>query len=354
MKYRHNITQDRPIVNATDDTSDALLCARTLAQPVCTAADSPTANSGMGVVNARRSSRERWCSMTVLIAVAAVVLAASVAPALAATAITTCTELQNIHNNLAGDYYLANDIDCSGFDYDSDGKGFMPIGTSSSQFTGTFDGKGYKITNLYINRSSMNYVGLFGRIGSASEIKDVGLEEVDVSGSYYVGGLVGLNSFRTITNCSSAGSVTGSSNYVGGLVGYNDGTITNSSFTGSVSGSSNYVGGLVGYNYFGTITNSSSSGSVSGSSNYVGGLVGHNGAMMGDGVITNCFSTGSVSGTSNVGGLVGCNGDMEGQGVITNCYSTGSVTGSSNVGGLILWNNHKFILGYRNIRAVFK
>ena len=66
-------------------------------------------------------------------------------PALAATPITNCEELQNIRNGLAGDYYLANDVNCSGFDY-GDGKGFMPIGTSSNKFTGTFDGQGYKIT----------------------------------------------------------------------------------------------------------------------------------------------------------------------------------------------------------------
>ena len=55
----------------------------------------------------------------------------------------------------------------------------MPIGTWSNKFTGTFDGQGYKITHLYINRPSTNYVGLFGYAGSGSEIKDVGLEEVD-------------------------------------------------------------------------------------------------------------------------------------------------------------------------------
>ncbi|RLG28463.1 hypothetical protein DRO03_09765, partial [Methanosarcinales archaeon] len=197
MKYRHNTRQDRPIVNATDDTSDALIRARTLAQPVCTAAASPTANSGRGAVNARGSTRGRWCSTAVLIAVAAVMLTAFSMPALAATAITNCTELQNIRNNLDGDYYLANDIDCSAFDY-GDGKGFMPIGTYDSVFTGTFDGKGYKITNLYINRPSTDYVGLFGDIGSRGEITNTSLEDVDVNGSAYVGGLVGFN-YGTIT-----------------------------------------------------------------------------------------------------------------------------------------------------------
>ena len=195
-------------------------------------------------------------------------------PALAQTAVTTCAELQNIKDNLGGNYYLANDIDCSGFG------NFEPIGTESSKFTGTFDGKGYKITNLYINRPSTDNVGLFGFTGSGSEIKDVGLEEVDVSGD----------------GC------------VGGLVGFNDGPITNSYSSGSVSGSCG-VGGLVGYKRQGTITNSYSSGSVSGSWN-VGGLVGIN-----EGTITNSYSTGSVTGSNYVGGLVGDN-----VGTITNCY----------------------------------
>ena len=70
MKYRHNTTQDRPIVNATDDTSDTLLCAYTLAPPACTAADSPTANSGRGMMNAYRSIRGRWCSTVVAVPIA--------------------------------------------------------------------------------------------------------------------------------------------------------------------------------------------------------------------------------------------------------------------------------------------
>jgi uncharacterized repeat protein (TIGR01451 family) len=237
-------------------------------------------------------------------------------PALAATPITTCTELQNIRNGLAGDYYLANDIDCSGI------ANFKPIGTSSSKFTGTFDGKGYKITNMYINRPSTNYVGLFGYTATGSEIKDVGLEEVNVSGKRYVGGLVGVN-MGPITNSYSSGSVSGYS-HVGGLVGYNYGPITNSYSSGSVSGSSR-VGGLVGFVNLGTITNSYSSGSVSGDS-YVGGLVG----FVNLGTITNSYSSGSVSGSSRVGGLVGRN-----DGTITNSYSSGSVSGSSRVGGLV-------------------
>jgi len=191
--------------------------------------DSESANRGRGMMKASRNIRTKLCSMSVLIAVVAVMLAISITPAMAGTpgtAITTCTDLQNISNDLAGDYYLTNDIDCSAFDF-GDEKGFMPIGNSNSKFKGTFDGKGYKITNLYINRPSMDFVGLFGYIDSGSEIKDLGLEEVDVNGSSSVGGLVGGNYFGTITNCYSTGSVTGSSEYVGGLVGASVGAITN-------------------------------------------------------------------------------------------------------------------------------
>ena len=133
--------------------------------------------------------------------------------ALAATPITTCTELQNIRNNLTGDYYLANDIDCSGI------ANFKPIGNCDNTFTGTFDGKGYKITHLHINRPYTDCVGLFGCIGSGSEIKNASLEEVDVRGRNYLGGLVGTNE-GTITNSYSTGTVSGGA-YIGGLVGGN-------------------------------------------------------------------------------------------------------------------------------------
>ena len=132
--------------------------------------------------------------------------------------ITTCEELQDMKNNLSGNYYLATDIDCSDTVNWDTGKGFVPIGNSSNPFTGTFDGRGHKITNLYINRPSTDFVGLFGTIASGSEIKDVGLEDVDIKGNERVGGLVGQNR-GNITNSYSTGSVTGIGlNFVGGLL----------------------------------------------------------------------------------------------------------------------------------------
>jgi uncharacterized repeat protein (TIGR01451 family) len=158
-------------------------------------------------------------ALALLLAVAATLLLALLPPAaLAATPITTCTELQNIRNNLAGDYYLANDINCSCTSGWNGGAGFEPIGKVGNGFTGTFDGKGYKITHLYINRPTTEYVGLFGYTGSGSEIKDVGLEDVDGRGGTSVGGLVGINVEGTITNSYYPGddiTCTGCDNTIG-------------------------------------------------------------------------------------------------------------------------------------------
>jgi len=172
--------------------------------------------------------KKPFACVLLLVMAATLLLAVLPPPVLAATQITTCTELQNIRNDLAGEYYLANDIDCSGTSGWNGGAGFEPIGNGSNNFSGTFDGQGYKITGLYINRCinqwSTGYAGLFGFTGSGSEIKDVGLEQVDVCGCI-VGGLVVYNMGGTITNCYSTGSVIGDT-VAGGLVGFNmEGTI---------------------------------------------------------------------------------------------------------------------------------
>ncbi len=206
------------------------------------------------------------------------------------------------------------------------GAGLTPIGSNPS-FTGSYDGDGFTISGLFINRPSPINIGMFGYASTGSDIKNVGLINVNITGDLYVGGLVGLNFNGTIANSYSTGSVSGSG-LVGGLVGANGdgGTISNSYSTCSVSiGSGSNVGGLVGENSS-TITNSYFTGSVSGSG-LVGGLVGLNF----NGTIANSYSTGSVSGVDDVGGLVGFNFNN----TITNSYSTGSVSGNSDVGGLV-------------------
>jgi hypothetical protein len=205
------------------------------------------------------------------------------------------------------------------------------ISTSSlfqgTEFTGVFDGDGHIISNLTITASEKEYVGLFGYVSSGSQIRNLGVENVNITGQNTVGGLVGVNC-GTLTSCYATGSVSGRS-CVGGLVGVNCGTLTSCYATGSVSGRS-CVGGLVAYNY-GTLTSCYATGSVSGNSS-VGGLVGANYATL-----TSCYATGSVSGTGEdsgaVGGLVGAN-----YATLTSCYATGSVSGNTCVGGLVAYN----------------
>jgi hypothetical protein len=190
-------------------------------------------------------------------------------------------------------------------------------------FTGVFDGNDHKISNLAWSSTQKDCIGLFGYVGSGGQIKNLGMENVDVNAvnGTLIGALVGLNDGGAITDCYSTGSVSGNDR-VGGLVGESYGTITNCYSTGSVSGN-HWVGGLVGESY-GTITNCYSTGSVSGNW-WVGGLVGES-----YGTITNCYSIGSAMGTTAVGGLVG-----ESCGTITNCYSIGSAMGTTAVGGLV-------------------
>ena len=199
------------------------------------------------------------------------------------------------------------------------GEGWQPIGNS---FWAVFDGNGYTISNLMIDSSSAD-VGLFDTLGSSAEITNLGLLNVNTTGTSNVGSLAGWN-FGTITNSYAMCSVSGTST-VGGLVGRNyQGTIVNSYAMCSVSGKSrstartSRIGGLVGVNE-GTITDSYAMGSVIGAST-VGGLVGRNNR---NSTITNSYATVSTTGTSNVGGLVGSN-----NGAITDSYAMGSVIGN--------------------------
>jgi hypothetical protein len=206
-----------------------------------------------------------------------------------------------------------------------------PIGNDVNNFTGVFDGNDNIISNAVINQPSSDYIGLFGYV-SGGQIRNLGVENVNITGNNDVGGLVGQNYGGTLTACYATGTVSGSSGsyYVGGLVGFNDyyGSISDCYSTGTVSGSNDswYVGGLVGYNYYGSISNCYSTGTVIGAFD-VGGLVG----VKVFGSISDCYSTGAVSGSGNVGGLVGYNY----YGSISNCYSTGAVSGIYDVGGLV-------------------
>jgi len=216
--------------------------------------------------------------------------------------------------------------------------GWNPIGDfhigEHVDFGGIFDGNGYKISGLYIDRPLTKSVGLFGYIGDRGEVSNLEVVDIDIRGDYYVGGLAGRN-HGTVSNSYVTGAVNGV-HAVGGLVGRNHGgTVSGSNAKVDVSGGSHgSIGGMVGSNYNGAVVNSYATGDVNGLSNRIGGLVGNN---PGGSTISNSFAAGDVSGPGGrVGGLVGLNNEGS---TVFDSYSTGDVIDSSrgleNFGGLL-------------------
>ena len=194
------------------------------------------------------------------------------------------------------------------------GKEWTPIGTDeNNSYNGTFDGNGKTITGLTVNQSEKNYAGLFGCLGSDGKVQNLTLENVHISGVFYVGSVVGTN-FGTVSGCTASGNITGTESCIGGVVGQNKGTVTGCTVSGNIS-SNQYTGGVVGEN-FGTVSACyHATGDVTGNINYVGGVVGWNYY----GTVTACYHVnGNVTATYNwVGSVAGYNG---GVGSVTACY----------------------------------
>ena len=219
---------------------------------------------------------------------------------------------------------------------DLTGKDWTPIGTDyDNSYKGTFDGGGHTITGLTFTTND-EYAGLFGWLNRAGTVKNVVMEGVQITSNQIYGGSIG------------------------GVVGYGWGTIENCSVSGSVSGTV-YVGGVVGVQIGGSITGCSSSATVKGMVD-VGGVAGQTNSSA---TLTACYATGNViiemAPAKNIAGgsLVGMNAGSS----LLACYATGNVTstGSStgymHIGGFLgnnyttvtagYWkNNHEQGIGY--------
>jgi hypothetical protein len=243
---------------------------------------------------------------------------------MAANPIASCLDLQSMQYDLAGEYELVTDIDCTGIN-------FSPIGSTAVPFMGKLDGKGHKISNLFIDKRNDNSVGLFSATYKQAKIQNLILENIEILGAGRVGGLIGVALNTTISNIKIQGKITGTGEYVGGIVASTQlTTINNSNVDGIVKGLS-FVGGLAG-SLWGTVNNSYTNTRVTGRI-VVGGLIGRV-----TGEINNSYATGDVDGNSypdyytsnSIGGLVG---DTI-SGAINNSYATGKVDGEAKVGGL--------------------
>lgn len=234
------------------------------------------------------------------------------------------------------------------------------IGDATNRFTGTLDGENRAISNLVINESTRDNVGLIGYTDTPSEIKNIRLESASVTGLNAVGIIAGKARSTWIENVSSSGSSTGQL-LVGGAIGVGEivRQFVNSSSSATVTGT-NHVGGIVGnLTQFplGEVKFLSATGDVTGVEG-VGGLIG-NGTLL---ELSQSHATGNVSGKSYCGGLigqalssgvmrvyatgqVGCTDDSIGgllgfwwgnsPGKLEDSYATGNVSGTIRVGGLI-------------------
>lgn len=222
-------------------------------------------------------------------------------------------------------------------DIDLTGKDWTPIGTDyDNSYKGTFDGGGHTITGLTFTTND-EFAGLFGWLNRAGSVKNVVMEGVQITSNQIYGGSIG------------------------GVVGYGWGTIENCSVSGSVSGTV-YVGGVVGVQIGGSITGCSSSATVKGTVD-VGGVAGQTNSSA---TLTACYATGNViiemDPKKNIAGgsLVGMNAGSRG---LLACYATGNVTstgsstGQVHIGGFLgnnyttvtagYWkNNHEQGIGY--------
>ena len=223
-------------------------------------------------------------------------------------------------------------------DIDLTGKDWTPIGTDyDNSYKATFDGGGHTITGLTFTTND-EYAGLFGYLNRAGTVKNVVMEGVQITSNQIYGGSIG------------------------GVVGSSYGTIENCSVSGSISGTV-YVGGVVGVQIGGSITGCSSSATVKGTVD-VGGVTGQTNSSA---TLTACYATGNVTIEINPakniagGSLVGMNAGSS----LLACYATGNVTstgsstGNVSIGGFLggnyttvtacYWkNNHEQGIGYND------
>ena len=220
-------------------------------------------------------------------------------------------------------FKLMADIDLSGYSYDTaliaPDTDPCDLAFQGTSFTGVFDGNYHTVSNLVI--TGENYLGLFGRLESAADIKNLGVVDVNITGSDYLGGLVGFSRGNIETSCCT-GTINGE-RFLGGLTGRNWLSITECYSMVTVTGSDD-VGGLAGGNY-GSITNSYNTGAVTADWD-AGGLVGAN-----SGNISTSYSTGAVNGENRAGGLVGYN--YQGAGVTSSFWDVETSGQTTSAGG---------------------
>ncbi|MFV0469642.1 MAG: T9SS type A sorting domain-containing protein [Dysgonomonas sp.] len=204
--------------------------------------------------------------------------------------ITTAAQLNDVRNYPSSYFRLGNDIDLETWlTTNSPTAGWDPIGTAASYFSGNFDGNGYSINGLWIDRPTTNNIGLFGTVSGTVEIKNLGVNIA--TGKHIAGGddVAGIVAYATNTVATTL-------------------KISNSYVSGTISGNKN-VGAFIGYNNWAgaTLENCYAKGSVTTTGDGCGGLIGNSwgGVKL---VINKCYAYNQVSASASAGsggGLLG-------------------------------------------------
>lgn len=221
---------------------------------------------------------------------------------------------------------------------------WIPIGRADNPFCGTFDGNGYTVSGLYINKTGDSeedsFQGLFGVALEQCTLSNLGLINGYIHANNEIGALAG-GIIGTIKNCYNECSVSGK-NDIGGLTGSLRGGIINSYNTGNINGN-RFLGGLVGGVRdvdSSTVTrfiNCENSGSVSGTSSHIGGVAGYVIADNYYNEVVSCNNKGEINGQSYVGGVIGYTQSNSTQSIeINKCYNYGDISGSGiRIAGIV-------------------
>ena len=241
---------------------------------------------------------------------------------------------------------LTADIDLKDFCHAADASknlgelSWVPIGVGNA-YTGTFDGSGKTISNLYI-KAEKQEAGLFGYT-QESTIRNLTIDNANVTNTeLYTGILVGDAGYQTTLQnikISTKCQIIGGKDYTGGIAGSLDGNAYNCVNYATVQGNED-VGGLFGY--YGRADNSMTAcanyGNVTATSNTVGGLVGY----YSSGTIQDCVNYGNIEGTYNVGGMAGYVSKGKMQNVF--CYGNVSATNNTKRGGMVCGYSSKGVI----------
>ncbi|MEM6343661.1 MAG: GLUG motif-containing protein [Bacteroidota bacterium] len=231
--------------------------------------------------------------------------------------IESAEQLDLVRLFLSSEFVLINDIDLGG--YLSDPAGWIPLGNLAEPFVGKFDGGGFTVSGLNIDRPDITELGLFGVLDGSGEIRNLQVQSTGISGGQATAALLGRQLNGLVENCHSAGSVTSTSSRTGGLVGSQEaGSILKSSSSCGVFGTLSRAGGLVGLSQAGLIAESYATGNVESLSSRVGGLVG---SLEENATVRDCYATGNVTAKNRGGGLLG---RLDGS--ATRSYAIGNIT----------------------------